>query len=286
MGCEDGDPRAGAAVQACLGVGVAAAIKGSAASEVEAIAAVRIVEGAEARSQRARRYGFSLLSSNVYNYQIVVEKLTKNVNENHLREIFGAYGSIRDLDMPINRQFNTNRGTAYILFYSASDAEAAIAHMHEAQLDGAIINVSIVVPRRKFSRSPPPARRVGPGVDRYDPRPGPPTLGVALQGDMVAQIREGATWIRIGHGHTQGLVPQDLDLREVGPGHLLQGLVLDRLTLEGGVLVAGGRAPIGLEGGGEALATAATPVLATEVEARVGPEVAQDGEGDERHWEI
>ena len=36
--------------------------------------------------------------------QIVVEKLTKNVNESHLREIFGAYGPIRDLDLPINRQ--------------------------------------------------------------------------------------------------------------------------------------------------------------------------------------
>jgi RNA-binding protein with serine-rich domain 1 len=34
----------------------------------------------------------------------VVEKLTKNVREEHLKEIFGAYGQIRDLDMPMNRQ--------------------------------------------------------------------------------------------------------------------------------------------------------------------------------------
>ena len=38
------------------------------------------------------------------NTKIVVEKLTKNVNENHLREIFGAYGPVRDVDMPMNRQ--------------------------------------------------------------------------------------------------------------------------------------------------------------------------------------
>ncbi|KAL9001743.1 MAG: hypothetical protein Q9188_005293 [Gyalolechia gomerana] len=31
----------------------------------------------------------------------------------------------------------TNRGTAYILYSDVADAEAAIAHMHEAQLDGA-----------------------------------------------------------------------------------------------------------------------------------------------------
>lgn len=49
----------------------------------------------------------------------------------------------------------TNRGTAYILYHDPADAEAAIAHMHEAQLDGVLLNVSIVLPRRAFSRSPP-----------------------------------------------------------------------------------------------------------------------------------
>lgn len=55
----------------------------------------------------------------------------------------------------------TNRGTAYVLYYDPADAEAAIAHMHEAQLDGATLNVSIVLPRRTFSRSPPPAAHTG-----------------------------------------------------------------------------------------------------------------------------
>ena len=36
--------------------------------------------------------------------QIVVERLTKNVNEDHLYEIFGQYGEIDDLDLPVNRQ--------------------------------------------------------------------------------------------------------------------------------------------------------------------------------------
>jgi RNA recognition motif-containing protein len=35
--------------------------------------------------------------------QIVVERLTKNVNEDHLFEIFGEYGEIDDLDLPVNR---------------------------------------------------------------------------------------------------------------------------------------------------------------------------------------
>lgn len=81
----------------------------------------------------------------------------------------------------------TNRGTAYIIYFDTSDAEAAIAHMHEAQVDGAVISVSVVLPRRKFSRSPPPARRGVPTFERFDPRgpfsggyrggPPPPSYG-------------------------------------------------------------------------------------------------------------
>src|SRR6266498_4378136 len=68
----------------------------------------------------------------------------------------------------------TNRGTAYIYYSSPRDAELAISHMHEAQLDGTVVNVSIVLPRRAFSRSPPPARS-RPAFDLYDSRPvGPP----------------------------------------------------------------------------------------------------------------
>ncbi|KAI0162046.1 RNA-binding domain-containing protein [Xylariaceae sp. FL1272] len=102
--------------------------------------------------------------------KIVVEKLSKNINEDHLHEIFGRYGPIRDLDLPMSRQFGTNRGTAYILYIHEADAEAAIAHMHEAQLDGNIINVSIVLPRRKFSPSPPVASR-GANIDPRVPAP-------------------------------------------------------------------------------------------------------------------
>ncbi|KAL4976513.1 hypothetical protein BDW66DRAFT_49752 [Aspergillus desertorum] len=88
--------------------------------------------------------------------KIVVEKLTKNVTKPHLLEIFGSFGVIQSIDLPVNHAFMTNRGTAYIVYHDPADAEAAIAHMHEAQLDGAVLNVSIVLPKRAFSCSPPP----------------------------------------------------------------------------------------------------------------------------------
>ena len=71
----------------------------------------------------------------------------------------------------------TNRGTAYIRYHDPADAEAAIAHMHEAQLDGAVLSVSIILPRCAFSRSPPPAQGDGRnfgrlGRDRANPSDG------------------------------------------------------------------------------------------------------------------
>ncbi|PWW72988.1 hypothetical protein C7212DRAFT_52644, partial [Tuber magnatum] len=74
---------------------------------------------------------------------IVIEKLTKNVTEAHITEVFSSYGEIKMLDMPLNHQYNTNRGVCYVIYHSSSSAHAAIAHMHEGQLDGAVINVSI-----------------------------------------------------------------------------------------------------------------------------------------------
>src|ERR1700710_2570360 len=82
------------------------------------------------------------------------------------------------LSAKANFSVNTNRGTAYILYSSEADAEAAIAHMHESQIDGAVINVSIVLPRRKFSPSPPLAKRGANFDPRGAPAPnrGPPSV--------------------------------------------------------------------------------------------------------------
>jgi len=105
-------------------------------------------------------------------YQIVVEKLTKNITEAHLQSLFSRYGTILDIDMPVNRAFGTNRGTAYIVFETGAAAELAFARMHEGWVDGAQISVSLVVARaRMSSRSPPPPLPESP--DDAPASPGP-----------------------------------------------------------------------------------------------------------------
>ncbi|KAL5325214.1 hypothetical protein ACEPPN_006338 [Leptodophora sp. 'Broadleaf-Isolate-01'] len=167
-----------------------------------------------------------------------------------------------------NYLVNTNRGTAYILYTSETDAEAAIAHMHESQIDGAVINVSIVLPRRKFSPSPPLARR---GLN-LDPRA---SFNAAPNPDVdphchptVAELRETPT--HTGQDLAHDLDPQDATVLDLDPLHHAHGLpqeedeeaveVVDEEQAQREMVV----------GGGEAQVIAATAVMRTEAEAEVG----------------
>jgi len=66
--------------------------------------------GSGDRQYRERSYSRSISrdSASKQSSKIVVEKLTKNVTEAHLREIFGSYGEIESLDLPMNRQCKYN----------------------------------------------------------------------------------------------------------------------------------------------------------------------------------
>nr|POE89756.1 rna-binding protein with serine-rich domain 1 [Quercus suber] len=119
--------------------------------------------------------------------------LTKNVHQPHLHEIFSTYGEIESLELPLNRHLMTNKGIAYILYTRPSYAEAAVAHMHEGQLDGAVISVSMVLPRRRLSPSPSPPRRFAGGYpDPY--RAGPPAHGWRNGGDSNRPDALYANW--------------------------------------------------------------------------------------------
>ncbi|PTB64634.1 RNA-binding domain-containing protein [Trichoderma citrinoviride] len=133
-----------------------------------AVTGAAVGTGAETAAETVARPATALPDTPRF---IVVERLSKNVNEDHLFEIFGQFGPIYDLDLPMNRTFGTNRGTAYILYDHHADAEAAIAHMHEAQIDGSTINVSVSTQRSKLSPEPPMSRRNANRIAELDSRP-------------------------------------------------------------------------------------------------------------------
>lgn len=90
---------------------------------------------------------------------IVVSGLTKNVHKGHLEEIFGEYGKITGLDLPLFKvcayfspvfscaqlmsAAGLNRGKAAIEFEKSADAEMAVKHMEGGQLDGAALTVQV-----------------------------------------------------------------------------------------------------------------------------------------------
>ncbi|RKP07412.1 hypothetical protein THASP1DRAFT_3866, partial [Thamnocephalis sphaerospora] len=74
---------------------------------------------------------------------ITVAKLTRNVQEGHLREVFGTYGDIRAVELELLPRLKVHRGTAVIEFESMAQAENAVDHMNGGQLDGNELVVSI-----------------------------------------------------------------------------------------------------------------------------------------------
>ncbi|KAJ9510715.1 hypothetical protein QJQ45_027662 [Haematococcus lacustris] len=95
--------------------------------------------------------------------RLVVGNLTRNVTEEHLSEIFSTYGKLAKVELAIDKTVNLPRGFAHVEFEKHSDAQKALDHMHEGQLDGNVIRVAVVAK----GLPPPPPRLPSP-----PPRPG------------------------------------------------------------------------------------------------------------------
>ena len=68
-----------------------------------------------------------------------VGRLTRNVTEAHLREIFGTFGPLKLVDLVLDKTVNLSRGYAYVEYETVEDAEKAQVHMDEGQLDGNVL---------------------------------------------------------------------------------------------------------------------------------------------------
>merc|ERR1711870_77710 len=59
-----------------------------------------------------------------------ISNLSRNVNEDHLREIFGNYGKIKEASLVIDKDVGIPTGFATVEFVSDHDAERAISHFN------------------------------------------------------------------------------------------------------------------------------------------------------------
>lgn len=97
------------------------------------------------------------------NKRIVIVGITRNIKKSHLREIFGAYGSITEIFIPSSRNgfsldgYPCNRSISYIEFSNRESAEEAISAMNGGMIDGSEVRVEFATDERQS----PPARRYG-----------------------------------------------------------------------------------------------------------------------------
>merc|ERR1719210_653419 len=78
-----------------------------------------------------------------------VSNLSRNVNEDHLREIFGNYGKVREATLAIDKAVGLPKGYAYVEFSSEREAERAISYLNGGQIDGNVVKVEFQSDRKR-----------------------------------------------------------------------------------------------------------------------------------------
>ncbi|PWZ34691.1 Serine/arginine-rich splicing factor SR45 [Zea mays] len=95
---------------------------------------------------------------------LCIDHLSRNVNEAHLKEIFGNFGEVVNVELSMDRMVNLPRGYGYIEFKKRADAEKALLHMDGGQIDGNIVKLRFTLQPRQRAASPvkappPPPKR-------------------------------------------------------------------------------------------------------------------------------
>eukprot|EP01084_Bolivina_argentea_P135801 239239_1 len=70
-----------------------------------------------------------------------VEKLSRNVNDNHLEDIFSKYGELEEFKVSIDSKVRLSLGWGLVTYKKRSDAEQAYRFMDGAQIDGKTISL-------------------------------------------------------------------------------------------------------------------------------------------------
>ncbi|KAF4655791.1 hypothetical protein FOL47_009278 [Perkinsus chesapeaki] len=80
-----------------------------------------------------------------------VTNLTRNVDQDHLKEIFGTYARVESVYLAVD-----DKGYAYVQFATREGAEEAFIHVDKGQIDGNVVKVVFVTP------PPPPPEKAQP----------------------------------------------------------------------------------------------------------------------------
>lgn len=79
--------------------------------------------------------------------KIYIGNMSYNTTEEHLRETFGAFGEVSDVNVITDRETGRARGFAFVEMANSDEANAAIAELNGKEVDGRQLTVSEARPR-------------------------------------------------------------------------------------------------------------------------------------------
>eukprot|EP00775_Hariotina_reticulata_P001500 gene1500-1838_t len=94
-----------------------------------------------------------------------VSKLTRNVSEEHVREIFSTFGELASCSLAVDERVQLPKGYAVVEFIDREDAERAKEVMDGGQIDGNILQISFVLTAKKRPEAQLPGRLPGPPLE-------------------------------------------------------------------------------------------------------------------------
>ena len=83
--------------------------------------------------------------------KLFVGNLSFNTTENQLRDAFGAFGVISEVNLMMDRETGRPRGFGFITMNTAEEAQAAIQGLSGKSVDGRELTVNIAKPREERS---------------------------------------------------------------------------------------------------------------------------------------
>ncbi|MBU0614081.1 RNA-binding protein [Patescibacteria group bacterium] len=81
--------------------------------------------------------------------KIFVGGLPWAVDNDKLREIFSAYGEIKDAHVATDKFTGKSRGFGFVEFNTNEEAQAAIDALNETELEGRTITVNVARPKER-----------------------------------------------------------------------------------------------------------------------------------------
>jgi RNA recognition motif-containing protein len=88
-------------------------------------------------------------SKNHMSNKLFVGNLSFNATENDLNDAFGAFGTVTETNLMMDRETGRPRGFGFITMSSAEEAQKAIAGMNGKDMDGRALTVNVAKPREE-----------------------------------------------------------------------------------------------------------------------------------------